>query len=133
MPSNREFVQSLYDAFARGDADIVLAGLAPDVEWNEAEGSPYADLNPYRGPDEVGNGVFGRLLADYDEFSVQPSQLMEDGNMVVALGRYQGTHRASGQRLDAPFAHAWTVQDGKVTAFQQYTDTAQYQRLASSG
>ena len=133
MPSNREFVQSLYDAFVRGDADTVLAGLAPDVEWNEAKGSPYADMNPYRGPEEVGNGVFGRLLADYDEFTLQPHQLVEDGDTVVGLGRYQGVHRASGQRLDAPFAHVWTVNDGKVTAFQQYTDTAQYQRLAGLG
>jgi ketosteroid isomerase-like protein len=37
MPSNLELVQSLYDAFARGDADAVLGAMHPDVDWNEAE------------------------------------------------------------------------------------------------
>ena len=132
MPSNRDLVQSLYDAFGRGDAGAVLGAMDPEVDWNEAEGSPYADGNPYTGPGRVGEGVFGRLMADYDGFTVSPTAYVADGDRVVALGRYTGTHRASGQPLDAQFAHVWTVEGGRVTAFQQYTDTAQYQRLASA-
>lgn len=130
MPSNRELVQSLYEAFGRGDADAVLGSMHEQVDWNEAEGSPYADQNPYTGPERVGEGVFGRLMEDFDGFTVTPHKLVADGDTVVALGRYAGTHRASGQPLDAQFAHEWTVRDGRITSFQQYTDTAQYQQLA---
>lgn len=129
MASNRELIQSLYDAFARGDAGMVLGAMHPAVDWNEAEGSPYADQNPYTGPQRVGEGVFGRLMADFDKFSATPQKLVGEGDTIVALGRYRGVHRKSGQPLDAQFAHAWTVKDGKVVGFQQYTDTAQYQRL----
>lgn len=132
MPSNRELVQSLYDAFGRGDAGTVLGAMHPEVDWNEAEGSPYADQNPYTGPQRVGEGVFGRLMGDFDGFTVAPRKLVADGDTVIALGRYTGTHRGSGQPLDAQFAHAWTIRDGQVVAFQQYTDTSQYQRLMTS-
>lgn len=129
MPSNRELVQSLYDAFAKGDAATVLGAMHSEVDWKEAENSPYADQNPYVGPDRVGEGVFGRLMADFDGFTVTPQRLVADGDTVVALGRYTGTRKGSSKPLDAQFAHAWTIRDGKVVDFQQYTDTAQYQRL----
>jgi uncharacterized protein len=132
MPSNRELVQSLYDAFGRGDAGAVLGAMHAEIEWNEAEGSPYADQNPYTGPQRVGEGVFGRLLADFDGFTVTPQQLVAEGDAVVALGRYSGIHKASGQPLHAQFAHVWTIRHGQVAAFQQYTDTAQYQRLVTT-
>ena len=130
--TNRDLISSLYDAFAQGDAGTVLGTMHPDIDWNEAEGSPYADQNPYSTPQRVGEGVFGRLLADFDSFSVVPEQMVSEGDTVVALGRYTGTHKASGRPLDAQFAHVWTVEDGQVTAFQQYTDTAQYQNVTAS-
>lgn len=132
MPSNRELVQSIYDAFAKGDAASVLGAMHPEVEWKEAESSPYADQNPYVGPGRVAQGVFGRLMADFEGFTVTPLKLVAEGDTVVALGRYTGTHKASSKRLDAQFAHAWTIRDGKVMDFQQYTDTAQYQRLMAA-
>ena len=124
--TNRERIEHIYDAFARGDTDAVFGAMAPDVEWNEAEGNPYADGNPYRGPQAVGEGVFGRLLADYDGFAALPEQFVAEGDTVVALGRYAGTRTDGGQTLDAPFVHVWTLEGGVVTAFQQYTDTAQF-------
>lgn len=132
MSSNRELVQSLYDAFARGDADTVLGALHPEVDWREAESSPYADQNPYLGPQQVAEGVFERLLADFPDFTVTPEQLVADGDTVVSLGRYAGTRAATGESLDAQFVHAWTIEDGRVTRFQQYTDTAQFQQVTGS-
>ncbi|HEX3159005.1 MAG TPA: nuclear transport factor 2 family protein [Gemmatimonadaceae bacterium] len=129
MPSNRELIQSLYDAFGRGDAGTVLGAFHPDIVWNEAEGFVYADRNPYRGPSQVAEGVFGRLATEWEGFTVSPQTLLQDGETVVALGRYRGTFRATGRRLDAQFAHVWTVKDGRVSQFQQYTDTAQSARV----
>jgi ketosteroid isomerase-like protein len=43
----------------------------------------------------------------------------------VALGRYKGVFKATGRALDAQLVHVWRVEDGKVVAFQQYTDTLQ--------
>ncbi|SRR6056297_280518 len=129
MSHPREVIQSLYDAFARGDAGFVLGLLADDVRWMEAEGSPLASGNPYSSPQQVGEGVFGRLLSVFDDFAATPNEILAEGDRVVAFGRYTAVHKETGEKLDAPFAHSWTLSDGTITAFQQYTDTEQHVRL----
>lgn len=127
-----DLIRSVYEAFARGDAGTVLAAFDPQIEWNEAEGFRYADRNPYVGPAQVAEGVFGRLLAEWDGFSVVPERYIDGGETVVATGRYRGVFRATGRRLDAQFAHLWTVRDGRIAGFQQYTDTAQTARVTEA-
>ena len=129
MPTNREIIGSLYEAFGRGDAATVLGTFDPAIEWMEAENVAYADRNPYRGPQQVAEGVFGRLMTEWEGFSVNPARLLEDGDTVVALGRYRGTFRGTGRALDAQFVHVWTLRAGRVTHFQQYADTAQFGRV----
>ena len=129
MSSNREFVESLYAAFAEGNAEAFLGALHPEVEWNEAEGSPLDEGNPYIGPQGVAEGVMGRLMAEFDAWVTSPHTYVADGDRVVALGRYTAKHKETGLPLDAQFAHVWTVGDGQVKAFQQYTDTAQHRRV----
>jgi uncharacterized protein len=102
MSQNRELIKSLYEAFARGDAATVLDALAPDVQWYEAEGTSWADGNPYDSPQRVSEEVIGRILAEYDGYMVDPHKFLADEDMVVALGHYTGTHRASGQLFHAP-------------------------------
>jgi uncharacterized protein len=119
-------VRQVYDAFARGDVPAVLATFDAQIDWREAEGYAYADGNPYIGPDAVLQGVFGRLMADFDGFTVTPQEFLATPDAVVTLGRYTGTHKGSGRPLDAQFAHVWRVHDGKIHRFQQYTDTAQF-------
>jgi ketosteroid isomerase-like protein len=121
-----KFIQEVYDAFARGDVAGVLGAFDPHIEWNEAEGFPYADNNPYVGPDAVLQGVFGRLGADWDNFRVQPQTILATSEGALAMGRYSGTHKRTGRRVDAQFAHVWRLQDGKIRGFQQFTDTAQF-------
>jgi uncharacterized protein len=125
-------ILDLYAAFARGDAASVLAMFDPGIVWNEAESIPYADRNPYVGPQQVAEGVFGRILADFDGFSVNVDKIVHEGDTVVALGRYRGRHRSTGQGLDAQFVHVWTFRDGKIVQFQQYADTAQFVRVAGT-
>ena len=123
-----EVVRSMYGAFAAGDAPAVLEKMDPRIEWNEAEGFPYADGNPYIGPDAIVEGVFARLGSEWDDWSLAIDELLDAGDTVVATGRYRGTYKQSGDAIDAQFVHVWKVQEGKAVSFQQYTDTAQVQR-----
>jgi ketosteroid isomerase-like protein len=122
-------IQQVYDAFARGDVAAVLGAFDPQIHWREAEGFPYADGNPYVGPDAVAQGVFGRVVAEWDDFRVQPAEILPTLDGAVALGRYSGKYKATGRTVDAPFAHVWRIKDGRVTGFQQFTDTAQFDRV----
>lgn len=126
MPqTNADVIRDLYQAFATGNIPAVLGAMDPGIEWNEAENFPYADGNPYKGPNAVLEGVFMRLGGEWDGFGAVPETVLDAGDVVVGLGRYTGTNKATGIALNAQFAHVWWLSGGKVTRFQQYTDTAQ--------
>jgi ketosteroid isomerase-like protein len=123
---NIQAVKSFYDGISRGDVAFVLGMMDPQVEWNEAEHFLYADHSPYVGPDAVLNGVFMRLMTEWEGFKAVPEQFIGMGDTVVATGRYHGTYRDTGKSIHAQMVHVFTVKNGKLTRFQQYTDTAQF-------
>ena len=131
MPDNPALINSLYQAFASGDVPAIIGALDPAIQWNEAENFLYADGNPYIGPQAVLTGVFQRIGADFDGFQVVPEKFLSEGDTVAAFGRYRGKYKMTGGTVDAQFVHVFTLANGKVTAFQQYTDTAQFQRVVS--
>lgn len=126
---NAALIQSVYAAFARGDVDAVLAAMSPEIVWNEAENHPYADGNPYVGPGAVAEGIFARLGGEWDGFAVSVEEILAAEDLVVVLGRYHGSYKATGTTQNAQLVHAWRVLDGKVVSFQQYADTLQIVRV----
>ena len=129
---NVQVVRGLYEAFGRGDVPTVLGRMDQSIEWNEAENFIYADRNPYVGPQAVLEGVFMRLGSDWEGFTVAPEEWLDAGDRIVVLGTYSGTHKATGQRVRAQFAHIWSVREGRVVRFQQYTDTKQFAETVAS-
>jgi uncharacterized protein len=106
---NTEVVSRLYEAFAQGDVQAALGLMAPDVEWTEAEGYPYAGT--YKGPEAVLNGVFVRLGTEWDGYQAVPDEFIAQNDRVVALGHYSGTYKATGKSFRAPFVHVCTVKE----------------------
>jgi ketosteroid isomerase-like protein len=117
-----ELVRRSYDAFARGDLDAVLADLADDVEWQQAQGLPHGGT--YRGRDAVRRAIFEPLDAEWwEEFSAEPAEFLDAGDEIVVLGRYRGRAKGTGKRLDVPFVHVWTVRGDEAVRFRQFLDT----------
>jgi ketosteroid isomerase-like protein len=126
LADNLAVVDGMYRSFSKGDVPAVLAEMDANIVWNEAESFPYADKNPYIGPDAVLNGVFARIGAEWEYFNLTNIQLHEmSGNMVLATLRYDAKHKATGKKINSQAAHLWTLKDGKIVAFQQFTDTKQ--------
>lgn len=126
-----EVVRGMYAAFGRGDILGVIAALAPQVEWWEAENFIYADGNPYVGPEAVLVGVFKRIGDEWADFAVAPEEILDAGETVIGHGYYSGTYKQNGARVRAQFAHFFTFSGPQVTKFQQYTDTAQFLRAVN--
>lgn len=123
-PNNLTVIDNLYKAFSTGDIPVALADMDPKIVWNEAEGNAYADGNPYIGPGVVLEGVFARIGADHEYFKLTDINLLEmSNNQVLATLRYDAKLKENGKTYNAQAAHLWTLKDGKITAFQQYTDT----------
>ena len=123
---NMATVRAMYDSFSTGDVRAALGQMDQHIEWREAENFIYADRNPYVGPQAVLEGVFMRLAAEWENFTITPEEWLDAGNHIVVLGSYTGRNRETGTEIRAQFAHIWGVTHGRVVRFQQYTDTKQF-------
>lgn len=121
--TNREIIMALYEGFGAGDIDAVVALMAADIVWHEAEHNKLADRNPYLGPQAIVEGMFARVAEDFDEFAVEIGHVIEDGDTVAMQGRYRARAKASGSEINPQIVHWWTVRDGKIATFQQHVDT----------
>ncbi len=119
--NNVEMLGNLYESFAAGDVPAVLQGFDENIEWTEAEGFPYGGT--YRGGNAILENVFMRIATEWDGYTVAPDEFLDAGERVVVLGHYSGSYKATGKSMKVPFAHVWTLADGKVKKFVQYTDT----------
>lgn len=130
---NVAVVQGIYDAFGVGDMPAVLGAMSADIIWNEANNFPYADGNPYVGPEAILNGVFMRCGTEWDGFSVNVTEIFDAGDVVVAVGHYRGTYLATGNAQETQMAHVWRISGGKAVQFQQYADTLHVARVTQVG
>lgn len=125
MPSAHEqTIRRVYAAFNRWDIPTILDSFAPDIEWVAAEHSPLAEHSPYLGLEAVREGVFAPIGAHL-ELTIRIDELLEAGDRIIMLGYYEGAPKATGKRFRAQVAHIWTLAQGRVRRFQQYTDTFQ--------
>jgi|GEM_PF-197420 len=122
--SNKAVVKQIYADFAVGDMEGFMEALSPDIVWNEAENNPYATESPYVGIDSVMSGVMGMVGTDFSAFAVSPESYLVDGDTVAMFGRYDATYAATEKTMNPQIVHVWTLEDGHITSFQQYGDTA---------
>ncbi len=120
---NRRVVQSVYEAFGRGDAAAILAVCAEDVNWD----FPPSEVVPYFGRRRGHQGVVEFLTriggaVEFEEFEVR--ELVPAGDRVVALGRERGRVRATGKTFENEWAMLYTLRDGKIVELRSYEDTA---------
>ncbi len=116
-PSQIALIRKLYDA--RGNVNVFNSLLADDLEYDIAEGFPNGGFT--RGKDTVVHAFF-TFFADFDEFYAEGDEYFESGDHVIVLGRYFGVTK-KGRRVQARFAHFWTLRDGKIGRLQQTGDT----------
>ena len=127
---NVTLLKNLYDAFANGNIPAVLEAMSPDIQWSQAESNPYRPSGEaWVGPDAVLNNLFMKLGTEWDGFAVHPRRFHDAGESVIVEARYSGTYKATRKSMDAQVCHIWDLQDGKVSRFQQYLDTAKVQDI----
>ncbi len=120
---NVSLVQSLYEAFGRGDIPAILAAMDESIVWDIPKAPDYPLGGIHRGPHGISNEFFGIIPTYYQEFAALPQSVVDDGDRVIVLGEYRGKGKASGTAFQVPVAHVYTFRDGKWIRFQEYTDT----------
>ena len=122
MQSALETVSEMYEAFARGDVARVMELLDPEVSWLTPATLPWS-RGSYGGRDGVSD-YFQSFAAALDDAAVEPSELLDCGEQVVALGEERARVRATGERFAVPFVHVIRVRDGRVCELRGHVDTA---------
>ena len=120
--ANTELIGQVYDAFTKGDSARLLSYMAQDIEWDEPDvpGLPFAGKR--QGRDSVAE--FFRMVAAVQQIrEFRPTEFIAQNDRVVALGHYEWTVRANGFDWGSDWVHLFTIQDGKITAFREMTDT----------
>jgi ketosteroid isomerase-like protein len=127
---NVQLVKNTYVAFSRGDIASVVDVMHPEIAWHEAEHSPWHAPGGHLGPPAVLTNVFARIPELFEDFAVEPLRFHNAGGTVVVEARYRGRAAGTSTPLDAQACHVWTIRDGRLIAFQQYTDTWQFAQVA---
>jgi ketosteroid isomerase-like protein len=96
-------------------------------------GSPFT--SEIHGQDNVRD--FFHLLAETEKFTkFEPREFITEGSKVVVLGRSAGSVATTGRNFDTDWVHIFTVNDGSITSFLEFFDTAimerAYQKSASA-
>lgn len=121
--TNVEIVQEAYAAFGRGDMPALLAGVNPHTEWEHAGPREIPWAGSFH--DHEGVTKFFAALGGEAEFEVfEPRTFVAQGDRVVVLGFERVRSKRTGQTYETHWAHAFTLADGKITQFREYTDTA---------
>ena len=119
MTTPTQTVQAFYGKLWDADPAGALGLMAPDIEWNTMWHYKVDGL----GPEKVAEGLFKPLMAEWTIFALIAKEFVEQGDVVVSLGRFTGAHRATGKLVNADYAHVWEVRDGLIQRFRQYIDT----------
>ena len=123
---NTQLVKDAYDAFLRADIPALLANLDDGVQWHAVIGTegvvPTSGLR--QGRDAVGQ-FFAQVAEHMDFRSFEPREFIAQGDQVAVIGHYQGTAKTTGRGWDADWVMIFTIRDGKVVRFREYTDNKQ--------
>jgi ketosteroid isomerase-like protein len=107
-----------YDALNRGDVSEVMALIDDEITWDPGE------LTPDSASATGGRAGFESLIRSwieaFEDFRIEPVDVLEHPPFLVAVVRQSGRGRASGLDIAIEIAHVWTVEDGRAVRFESY-------------
>jgi ketosteroid isomerase-like protein len=120
---NVNLVQHIYSDFKSGNIEGLLAKIDPNIVWElpEIQNVPFAGKR--NGRDAVAD-FFSLVKASQEALGFDAMGYVAQGDRVVSLGTYEWRVYETDRTFTANFAHVFTIQNGVVTEFIEYTDTA---------
>lgn len=116
-----QVVDSIYEAFKRGDVNHIVSLVSPDAEWRQSASLPWG--GDFRGPQGAAE-FFSRLNATMETTGFEVRENVEKGLDVFSFGRYEGRSRKTGIAAGADWMFRWRVENGKIVSYNSYIDTA---------
>jgi uncharacterized protein len=123
--ANIDLIKSLYAAFGRGDIETIIAALAPNVDWTvSGRREDYPLFGSWSGQSEVRR--FFQGVREQETMDFSPREFFSVEDRVFVLGHYAWKIRKTGRTVASDWVHIFTIANGKVIKFREFTDTAQF-------
>jgi ketosteroid isomerase-like protein len=120
---NKQLIMQCYQLYKDKNIKSLLNLFHDDIEWiaNDSDDIPFA--GSFHGKDQVAQ-FFTMLDQAQDVIKFEPQDFIAEGDKVVATGISSWHVKSTGLTYDNPWAHIFTIRDGKVARLQQYNHTA---------
>ncbi len=124
---NIQLVKDAYEKFEGGDIEGILNQVSDDISWKtpKVEG---ADFTGERNGREAVGEFFSILYESEDYSKFEPTDFISKDEKVVVLGSSAATVKSTGRNAETDWVHVFTINDGKITSFQEYYDSAAIER-----
>ena len=127
MSRRVETIRRAHEALNSGDVEGLVAVCDPSFRLDMSD----RVLNPavYEGHEGIRRFV-GEVHEAWETFTWEPEELVESGDLVLALIRSTGRGRGSGLELDRRAAMLWTVPAERAVSLRFFRDRAAARRAA---
>jgi uncharacterized protein len=122
---HEELIREIYVRVNADRSDEVPELLQEDAVLELPPGN--LDAGVHRGHDAISQAAQG-WADSWDDFSMEPEEVVERGDEVFVMCRYRGRGRGSGVPLDSLVAHLWEIRDGKVARWRIFGDAVKARR-----
>jgi ketosteroid isomerase-like protein len=119
VSARTDIVRRAHDALNRGDAQALAALCSPDFRLDMSD----RVFNPevYSGHDGIRRFV-AEVHEVWENFTWEPTELREAGDVVLALVHSVGRGRGSGLDIDRNSAMVWQIREETLLALTFYRD-----------
>ncbi len=127
---NKELVQRIMDARARGDRTPFIDAMADDFVWRMIGSTAWS--GEYVGKTNVLERLFKPLYAQFiAPLKIMPKRILADGDYVVVQCEGEAT-TLSGTRYSNTYCFVIRMEGGKFRELTEYMDTALVDRALES-
>ena len=109
--SNIQALQTMFDAFTKGDLAGALKGVDHDIEAEPSSSFPSQEV--YRGHEGVLR-FFAMFFEAWEEYHAEPVEYIDAGDDVVVVVHQRVRGKGSGVTLESDMFQVWTFRDGKA-------------------
>ena len=122
---NVKTIQTVYEAFGRGDVPAILDAVTDDVDWaSDADSTEVPWWGVRHGKAEVG-AFFTELGTEMELEEFTPLAIVGDGDIVLTVVRFAMKSRTNGRSASMLLHHYWMFRDGKIEYYRGAEDTLQ--------
>jgi ketosteroid isomerase-like protein len=125
---NIAIAQNGINDFLQGNIQGVLDACSDDIIWDSFHNPAVPFAKTYNGKDGVGQ-FFADLASNVDFTDFSPGKFYADDDCVFVKVHEAGTVKSTGKTYDNDFLMCFTINEGKITQFFAYVDSADQVRV----